>query len=608
MTGSQDFPTTNGSFDISHNGDFDGYIIKFNYNCSKLIFSTFLGGNGYDHIMEIALDLFGNFYFTGFTGSSNFPTSNNAYDNSYNGGVHDLFVCKFNQNCTTINYSTYIGGNDYDWGEEIIVDNENSVFITGATKSLNFPTTNGTYDSTYNGGNWDVFVLKLNQNGTKLVFSTFIGGNSFERGRGLFLDSGGNIFVAGFTSSSNFPFTSNALDSTHNGNSDVFITSLISNGSNITYSTIIGGVDVDICTNIAVDNFRNIFCAGYTLSSDFPTTNRSFDITHNGKRDCFVLKHSFNITNSPPVIKSFTATRTPEGSKVIFTVDSIDPDNDTLEYSFDFQNDDIIDLVTTNNTANYTWGDDYSGIALVRVSDGNLSAETNTSVIVYNVAPKIQVNVSLKNQTTESISANLSIRIAGEKWHDVKVELYKQGKEVANGSLIRYPGNPNEQMLHFKNHTIDSTSNWSAILCYTPENDKVNGKPNGATPCWVILNLNNSKQIKLHHTFKVKHKNTHVWKLNLSAELPVNSSNTSKTTTFYVNLFDPGADNITLYLDFGDGINITKFYPNNNQTFPVSINLTLFHNYTSSGSFSVIFIAKDDDGGVTTIKFSIDFG
>jgi hypothetical protein len=205
--------------------------------------------------------------------------------------------------------------------------------------------------------------------------------------------------------------------------------------------------------------------------------------------------------------------------------------------------------------------------------------------------------------TDKKQTANLSVRIAGEKWHDVRVELLKNGKNITNGSLIRYPGSPNEQMLHFRNHSIDSSANWSAILYYTPEDDKVNGKPNGATPCWVILNLSNGKKIKLHHTFKVKHKKTHIWKVNLTKVLPTNG-NSSRKGTFNITVFDPGADNIALYLDCGDGINITKLYPNNNQTFPVNINLSLFHDYASSGSFSVILITKDDDGGITTVNLT----
>jgi PKD repeat protein len=255
----------------------------------------------------------------------------------------------------------------------------------------------------------------------------------------------------------------------------------------------------------------------------------------------------------------------------------------------------------------HTYIDD--GIYTVRLTvqdDDGLNSTYLSRIIVKNVAPKVNVSV-FKTKIDKKQFANLSVRIAGEKWHDVKVELYKNGNEIANGSLVRYPGSPNKQMLHFLNQTLDSSSNWTAILYYTPDDDPVNGKPNGATPCWVILNLSNGKQIKLHHTFKVKHKKTHIWRVNLTRVLP-SGGNSTRKGAFNITVFDPGADNISLYLDFGDGTNITKFYLNKNQTYPVRINLTLFHEYTSGGPFSVILIAKDDDGGITTVKVTLDFG
>jgi hypothetical protein len=608
-TWSSDFPITVGAYDTQLNGSLDVFVLKLNSIGTTLLYSTFIGGNQSDVGNDIVVDKDRNVFVTGLTTSSDFPVTPNSYDSSLNGS-RDCFVFKLNQNGSNLLYATYIGGNNLDIGMGIDIDKKGNTYVTGVTYSSDFPVTNGAYDATYNDNSSgsDGFILKLNTNGSALIYSTYIGGKLYDQAWDIEVDTNENVYVTGLTFSSNFPTTFASYDNTHNGNGDVFVLMLNQNGSILNYSSFIGGTNYEFGIEIELDKESNIFITGYTFSSDFPISLGSFDSSYGGVyADCFVLKHSFDIINNPPIVTSFTATTVPEGSKVIFTVDATDPENDTLTYSFDFQNDGKFDLNTSNNSTSFIWGDDYIGIATVLVSDGNLNTKAKTSVIVYNVPPKLQLKVSSTNQSTKSASTNLSIRIAGEKWHDVKVELYKNGNEITNGSLIRYPGSPNEQMLHLLNQTLDSTFNWTAILYYTPNDDPINGKPNGATPCWVILNLSNGKQIKIHHTFKVKHTDTHIWRVNLTELLPSNG-NSSRKWTFNITVFDPGADDIILYLDFGDGTNITKFYPNNNQTYPVSINVTLSHDYTSGGTFSVILIAQDDDGGITTVKVSIDFG
>jgi hypothetical protein len=1173
-TGSTDFPITPGVYDTTHNGGYyDAFVLKLNNVGTKLIYSTFLGGSQRDYGTGVEIDSSGNVIVVGYTVSSDFPITSGAYDTSFNGGA-DLFILGLNQSCSKLLFSTFLGGSKYESVYQFTISGTDDIFITGVTNSQDFPTTSGALNRSYNGGSYDIYIIKFNPNASSLNYSTYLGGNSGEFGWDIAIDNEGSVYITGSTHSKDFPITPDAFDKTINGTNEAFCLKLDPSGSMINYSTFIGGNDYEIGHGIITDSHNNFYVTGYTNSSDFLITPGVYYPTKNwnGSNDCFVVKLGGNKINNPPIINYFNATRAPEGSKVYFTVNATDPDKDNLTYSFDFQNDNKFDYVGKNNTASYTWGDDYIGTAVVKVSDGNNIVEANTSVVVFNVVPTFEaiivknatkfsqdiveewvlkydgpgygddvaesiavdlsgnvyvtgwsnsinpthakysnynfttikydtngkviwkaiydspgvsydkavsivvdslgntyvtgfsvdhtkginnynfttikydqngnekwvvvydggrtdipvkivldhngdiyvtgtsqlvdnnnnpiyqqiitikydsngkqiwlrryngpqnwssvaqdmvvdsfdniyilgtcgkhtiINRSLKtdsdyilisydplgklrwtafydgpvkkwdigskialdtknnvyvtgwsygngsnydyatiaynstgkelwvaryngpnnyfdvaddisvgssgnvyvtgqtygnsiksNYTTiaydkngselwvrkynnpnnswnipgrivvdpstelifitgscyynntgddfttiiynksgkevwveryngpsngsdhphdivmdkfgnvyvtgysnyyknypfnrnfttikysilnyyecnegsiitfnatakdpgsddlnftwvlnnevnltnifynnglgpdsypspngtypfsmndainctfpddgiynlsltvtdddglnstyltriivnnvapkvnltvfttevnKTQSANLSVRIAGEKWHDVKVELYKNGKEITNGSIIRYPGSPNEQMLHFNNHTIDSSSNWSAILYYTPENDLVNGKPNGATPCWIIMNLSNGSQIKLHHTFKVKHKDTHIWRVNLTEVLPSNG-NSSRKGTFNITVYDPGADDIILYLDFGDGANITKFYPNTNQTFPVSINLTLSHDYTSSGTFSVILIAKDDDGGITTVKVTIDFG
>ena len=292
-TTSSDFPTSHNCFDDTYNGIYrlgDVFLFKLNNEGSNLLYSTYIGGTGRDYGYSIALDSENNAYITGHTTSSDFPTTLDCYDDSYNGDG-DVFVTKMNPNGTLLKYSTYVGGTeDDDYGWDIALDSENNTYITGYTKSSNFPMTLGCLDESFNGG-WDVFVFKLNPNGSSLIYSTYVGGNYTDDGKSITLDSENNAYITGSTSSSNFPTTPSCYDNSFNGgDTDIFVFKLNSNGTSLLYSTYFGGSDKEYGYGIVVDSLNNSYISGYTFSEDIPTTFGVYDETFNGKIDVLIFK------------------------------------------------------------------------------------------------------------------------------------------------------------------------------------------------------------------------------------------------------------------------------------------------------------------------------
>jgi hypothetical protein len=187
-------------------------------------------------------------------------------------------------------YSTYLGGGSIDWGERIAVDGSGNAYVTGLTLSTNFPTLNP-YQT--DQGDFDVFVTKLSSAGNSLIYSTYLGGENYDRGNGIAVDASGYAYVTGTAFSDNFP-TQNPCQGAFQGYVDVFVTKLSSTGNSLIYSTYLGGTGADQGYAIAVDIGGNAFVTGYTESSDFPTQNPC-DASYNGGTyygDVFVTKLS----------------------------------------------------------------------------------------------------------------------------------------------------------------------------------------------------------------------------------------------------------------------------------------------------------------------------
>ncbi|HKS96611.1 MAG TPA: SBBP repeat-containing protein, partial [Terriglobia bacterium] len=309
-TCSTDFPTLDPVQSLNASGGCeDAFVAKLDAGGDALVYSTFLGGTGNDVGLGIAVDPAGRAYVAGYTCSADFPVVN-AVQATSNGDC-DAFVSKLNSAGNNFVYSTYLGGSDTDVAQAIAADPAGNAYVTGYTLSEDFPTTNGAFQTVFGGGACggvpgepkpcaDGFVAKLNPAGSALVYSTFLGGSSYDAGQGIAVDGAGNAYITGFTLSANFP-TAHALQPGCNNcglagaapgqgvSSDAFVTKLNPAGAALVYSTYLGGSGADTGTGIAVDPPGNAYVTGYTASKDFPTTN-PLQTNQAGGYDAFVTK------------------------------------------------------------------------------------------------------------------------------------------------------------------------------------------------------------------------------------------------------------------------------------------------------------------------------
>ena len=212
---STDFPTTPGALGTPLNDRGNAFVTKLNPTGSGLVYSTYLGGSDLDQGNGIAVDLAGNAYVTGFTGSTDFPTTAGAFQTTNDG--QRAFVAKLNLTGSALVYSTYLGGSDGgEVGGGITVDTFGNAYVTGHTGAIDFPTVNPLQPELKGGV--DVFVSKLNPAGTGLVYSTFLGGSGSDGAAGIAVDSAGNAYVTGSTDSTDFP-TVNAFQAVFGGTS-----------------------------------------------------------------------------------------------------------------------------------------------------------------------------------------------------------------------------------------------------------------------------------------------------------------------------------------------------------------------------------------------------
>ncbi len=312
-TESPNFPTNN-PFQAGHGVYEDAFVSRLSSSGSGLVFSTYLGGNSVDYGEGIALGTGGEAYIAVYTGSTDFPT-NIPYQASSGGGDRDVFVSRLSSSGSGLVFSTYLGGNSVDYGEGIALGTGGEVYVAGHTGSPNFPT-NNPYQASCKGA-YDVFVSKLFSSGAGLIYSTYLGGDDFDRGYGIALGAGGEAYVVGYTRSLNFPTNHPWQAGSGGGWDDVSVSGLSSSGSSLVYSTYLGGMGSDQGYGIALGTGGEAHVTGYTNSANFPTNN-PYQAGFGGYEDAFVSKLIFVPTPTPSPTASISpprlATPTPAAS------------------------------------------------------------------------------------------------------------------------------------------------------------------------------------------------------------------------------------------------------------------------------------------------------
>jgi Tol biopolymer transport system component len=285
-TSSLDFPVQN-ALQKTRGGARDGFIAKVSTDGTTLVYSTYLGGEATDIANAIAVDGSGSVYVTGITYGP-FPTKN-PIQKSLSGGK-DAFVSKLSPDGSALVYSTYLGGEGDDFGTAIAVDANGSAYVTGVTGSSSFPT-QAAIQPKFGAANLlgaDAFVSKLSVDGSKLVYSTFLGGKGTDVGTAIAVAPDGSVYVAGETNSVDFPSAS-AIQPALAGVDNGFIVKLDPAGSTLNYSTFLGGSGFDQIAAIALDP-TGLYIAGTSLSTDFPATPGAYQAGNQGQADALVAK------------------------------------------------------------------------------------------------------------------------------------------------------------------------------------------------------------------------------------------------------------------------------------------------------------------------------
>ena len=328
-TASTDFPITAGAVQThNHASGAAGFVTELDSTGTSLLYSTYLGGSTYTTINQIAIDDKGNAYVTGNTWDTNFPVTKGAYQTTaINKGSNlgSAFITKVNPGGTALVYSTYLGGRDpYAWDESlaIAVDSKGEAYVGGNTSSNDFPVTKGALQVAREGPNmYAGFVTKLNASGSALVYSTYLGGNGHDSVNAIALDSNGNAYATGSTTSPDFPITAGAFQSKIGisgfgyPQANVFVSELNNDGKALVYSTFLGGStgfaladEGDEANGIALDPQGMVYLTGMACTIQYPVTTGAFEPTNLdmwNSAECTAFLTKMNPAPDAPLLYDF---------------------------------------------------------------------------------------------------------------------------------------------------------------------------------------------------------------------------------------------------------------------------------------------------------------
>ncbi len=474
ITGSTNFPTTTGAYDIGKgDGEYDIFVSKFSTTGKTLIYSSYIGGCCRDYATSIAIDVGGYAYITGYTESEDFPVTD-SYQTIYGGGKTDAIIIKLGTDGTSLEYSTFLGGCDDDYGMGIATDsdsnfcsdNEGSAYVTGYTNGTDFPVSDTSYQST-NGGGIDAFVTKLSDDGSSLTYSTYFGGTLNDYGIAIAADCCGEASISGNTESSDFP-TSSAFQSANGGESDVFITKFSSTGDSLKFSSYLGGNSNETASSIimCMNCCGYTYVAGSTSSIDYPTILPFQNIYGGGYSDGFIamITKTGTLTYSTyfggvgrDIINGIAL----DSSRNIFITGNTDSNNIPVLNAFannlsSTKNDAFISMLSQSGSnllfSSYYGGTDHdipSGIAIGCCGGIYLAGETESSdlpllntfqstfsggerdgfVSKFFFLPEDKVNITYPNGT-ETLEIGNTYSITWESSalnREINIELYSDG-------------------------------------------------------------------------------------------------------------------------------------------------------------------------------------
>jgi hypothetical protein len=291
-TSSADFPNRE-AIQKHVGGNYDVFVSKFDPTGTELIYSTYLGGSAFDHAIGIQIDESGSAYIAGITQSRDFPVKDARQPTL--AGISNGFVAKLSPSGSELVFSTYLGGRNFDQITALALGHHNHVYVAGSTNSMDFPVTPQAFQRICDGGAHvsfcisDAFVTEFDESGKNLVYSTYLGGMGYDSAAGLALDEEGEAYVVGQTFSRDFP-SKNAYQSAFSGFSDAFVTKLNAAGSEVLFSTFLGGSNFSGATDIALDRHDKVYVAGITASTDFPLVRPFQSKNQGGGIDGFIAK------------------------------------------------------------------------------------------------------------------------------------------------------------------------------------------------------------------------------------------------------------------------------------------------------------------------------